>query len=229
MPRSGPGPRDRLRRRAARGRSSGASSPATMRSSVDLPQPEGPRMVTKSLSATARSVGSQRQRRRAAAHAGEDAADALDRRAARRLRTPRDRAAGSAHLNARSDTRPITPMHEDAEDHLPGVEQPLAVHDHVADARTTRRPARPRSRRSRPSRARGAGVSAICGAAPGSITRRTMPARVGAERVRGLDQVAPRRADDHRDHQDQLEHRADEDHRAASAPPPRRPRGSAAG
>lgn len=36
----------------------GVSSPATMRSNVDLPQPEGPRMVTKSLSATARLAGS---------------------------------------------------------------------------------------------------------------------------------------------------------------------------
>jgi hypothetical protein len=36
----------------------GVSSPATMRSSVDLPQPLGPRIVTKSLSATERLVGS---------------------------------------------------------------------------------------------------------------------------------------------------------------------------
>src|SRR5437879_4862896 len=37
----------------------GWSSPATMRSSVDFPQPEGPRMVTKSLLPTLRSVGSR--------------------------------------------------------------------------------------------------------------------------------------------------------------------------
>ena len=30
----------------------GVSSPAIIRNSVDLPQPDGPRMVTKSLSAT---------------------------------------------------------------------------------------------------------------------------------------------------------------------------------
>ena len=36
----------------------GVSSPATMRSSVDLPQPDGPRMVMKSLSATESDVGS---------------------------------------------------------------------------------------------------------------------------------------------------------------------------
>jgi hypothetical protein len=55
MPRSAPGP--------AMGLPSstmlplvGVSSPATMRSSVDLPQPEGPRMVMKSFSCTLRSV-----------------------------------------------------------------------------------------------------------------------------------------------------------------------------
>ena len=36
----------------------GVSSPATRRSSVDLPQPDGPRMVTKSLSPTVMVVGS---------------------------------------------------------------------------------------------------------------------------------------------------------------------------
>ncbi len=35
----------------------GKSSPATMRSNVDLPQPEGPRMVTKSFSFTSKSIG----------------------------------------------------------------------------------------------------------------------------------------------------------------------------
>ena len=51
MPRSAPGPR------TGRPSSSmlpvvGVSSPATMRSSVLLPQPEGPRMVMKSFSCT---------------------------------------------------------------------------------------------------------------------------------------------------------------------------------
>ena len=39
-----------------------------------------------------------------------------------------------AHLNSRSESRPMTPMHDDAEDDLAGVEQRLAVGDHVADA-----------------------------------------------------------------------------------------------
>ena len=56
MPRSGPGPvtsapSSSTRPWVARSR------PATMRSSVDLPQPEGPRMVMKSLSATSSVMG----------------------------------------------------------------------------------------------------------------------------------------------------------------------------
>jgi len=57
MPRSGPGPVTGTPSRRTRP-SVGVSSPATIRSSVDFPQPEGPRMVMKSLSATARRVGS---------------------------------------------------------------------------------------------------------------------------------------------------------------------------
>jgi hypothetical protein len=37
----------------------GVSSPAAIRSKVDLPQPDGPRMVMKSFSATSRSTGSK--------------------------------------------------------------------------------------------------------------------------------------------------------------------------
>jgi hypothetical protein len=39
-----------------------------------------------------------------------------------------------------------------------------------------------------------------------------MPAERRAQRVRGLDEVAPRRAHDDRDHQHDLEEHADEDH-----------------
>lgn len=58
MPRSAPGPS------TARPSSStwpvvGKSSPAAMRSMVDLPQPEGPRMVTKSFSRTSKSTGNK--------------------------------------------------------------------------------------------------------------------------------------------------------------------------
>src|SRR5664279_3397476 len=57
MPRSAPGATIRL----PSSRTSpavGPSRPATMRKSVLLPQPDGPRMVTKSFSATCRSVAS---------------------------------------------------------------------------------------------------------------------------------------------------------------------------
>ena len=62
MPRSGPGPvtaapSSSTRPVVARSR------PATMRSSVDFPQPEGPRMVMKSLSATLSETGSSALRR----------------------------------------------------------------------------------------------------------------------------------------------------------------------
>src|SRR5918912_221363 len=58
MPRSAPGPRTSRPSRSTRP-AVGRSSPATMRSRVDFPQPEGPRMVMKSFSATVRVIGSK--------------------------------------------------------------------------------------------------------------------------------------------------------------------------
>src|SRR5438874_1008460 len=55
MPRSGPGLATGWLSSSTRP-VVGVSSPATMRSSVDLPQPDGPRMAMKSLSSTLRSV-----------------------------------------------------------------------------------------------------------------------------------------------------------------------------
>ena len=62
-----------------------------MRSSVLLPQPEGPRMVTKSFSATGRSVASSAWR---AIEAARDAAHLQD---GGRARHRRQRARGAAH------------------------------------------------------------------------------------------------------------------------------------
>ena len=59
-------------------------------------------------------------------------------------------------------------------------------------------------------------------------TRRMMPRSLGAQRVGGLDQVAPRVADGHRDHQDDLEDRADEDDQQLLQSRRCRPTGSAA-
>ena len=56
IPRSGPGPPTGCPSISTRPEV-GVSSPATIRSNVLLPQPDGPRIVMKSLCATARSVG----------------------------------------------------------------------------------------------------------------------------------------------------------------------------
>ena len=115
-----------------------------------------------------------------------------------------------AHLNAKSEIKPDHADHDDAEDDLAGVQQRLRVGDHVADARRRAdqlgddhvgpRPAEHEAQRLRDLR-RGARQQHAAHDARG----------VGAERVGRLDEVAPRRADDHRDHQHDLEEHADED------------------
>src|SRR5438552_3563630 len=57
MPRSGPGPLTGAPSSSTRP-AVGVSSPATMRSKVDFPQPDGPRIAMKSLSATENEIGS---------------------------------------------------------------------------------------------------------------------------------------------------------------------------
>ena len=107
MPRSGPGrvtglPSSRICPAV------GVSRPATRRSSVDLPQPDGPRMVTKSLSPTVMLRRLQRARRLPAAHGRENARDILDEELAHaRLHGNSFRFAA---LNRKSDTSPITPI-----------------------------------------------------------------------------------------------------------------------
>ena len=107
MPRSGPGrvtglPSSRTCPAV------GVSSPATRRSSVDLPQPDGPRIVTKSLSPTAIVGRLERARRLPAAHGREDARDVLDAELAHaRLHGNSLRFAA---LNRKSETSPITPI-----------------------------------------------------------------------------------------------------------------------
>ena len=107
MPRSAPGPRTGSPS-SSTSPCVGVSSPATMRSSVDLPQPEGPSTVMKSLSATSRSVGCS-------------ASVGAPRFTPGKVRpTPRMRQAAHseaqrnsarlARLKARSETSPITPM-----------------------------------------------------------------------------------------------------------------------
>ena len=57
MPRSGPGPATAAPSSSTRPVVA-RSRPATILSSVDFPQPDGPRMVMKSLSATLSEIGS---------------------------------------------------------------------------------------------------------------------------------------------------------------------------
>src|SRR5438270_2138267 len=114
----------------------GRSRPATMRSSVDLPQPEGPSRQMKSLSATASDVGSS-------ARVGGPPRTPGNVRLTS-SRTSRDTPDGSGETPGE---QPLVQRleeivgHEaddaddhDAEDDLAGVEQRLAVGDHVADA-----------------------------------------------------------------------------------------------
>ncbi len=70
MPRSAPGPRTSRPSSMTRP-DVGVSSPATMRRSVDFPQPEGPRMVMKSFAATVSVVGSSARVGRAARTPGK--------------------------------------------------------------------------------------------------------------------------------------------------------------
>ena len=131
MPRSGPGrvtglPSSRIVPVV------GVSSPATMRSKVDLPQPDGPRMVTKSLSATSRLVGSSARvgwRRHARR---KDARDVLDAELGHVWLHGKQPAIDRLEQEIRD--QPDDADDDDAEDDLAGREQRLAVDDHVTDA-----------------------------------------------------------------------------------------------
>ena len=160
MPRSAPG--------AATGAPSsstrpvvGVSSPATMRSSVDLPQPDGPEdrdevVVGDRRASSAAAPRSARRRARRETSGRRPRCASLLMRASTLTQGSTGYSRWFAHLNRKSEIEPDHADHDDAEDDLAGVEQRLAVGDHVADAATTRRSARRRSRRSTPSPARAA-------------------------------------------------------------------------
>ena len=136
MPRSAPGPATGAPSSSTRP-VVGVSSPATMRSSVDLPQPDGPRIVMKSLSATASDTGCSATVGAPPRTPGNvrptpsmtslliGPAQASD-PGKQLLVAPLEREVGD---------EPDHADHDDAEDDLAGVEQRLAVGDHVADAR----------------------------------------------------------------------------------------------
>src|SRR5439155_25711868 len=134
MPRSAPGPTTRLSSSSTLPLL-GWSSPATMRSKVLLPQPEGPRMVMKSFSATSRSVACSAsvspcwEVKRRDTPLIERMVDMV---LLAQLR-PREQAAVRL-LEPHVAHQPDQAADDDAEDDLIGGEQRLAVRDHVADA-----------------------------------------------------------------------------------------------
>src|SRR2546428_1062883 len=132
MPRSAPGPVTGAPSTSTRP-AVGASSPATIRSSVDLPQPDGPSRQMKSLSATASDVGSNARVGGAPRTPGNVRLTAsMSRRDTRSGEGP-----GEQPLVQRLE-EVVGNEADDADDHDPeddlaGVEQRLAVGDHVAD------------------------------------------------------------------------------------------------
>src|SRR5262245_9646495 len=132
MPRSAPGASTR-RPSSSTSPALGASSPATMRSSVLLPQPLGPRIVMKSFSATSRSVACSANvapKRRSTART--DRIALIEPASSPELR-PWEQAP-VAPLEGEVADQPDQADHDDAEDDLVGRQQGLAVGDHVADA-----------------------------------------------------------------------------------------------
>src|SRR5438132_3441397 len=209
IPRSAPGaltgvPSSRMRPDV------GASSPATIRNSVDLPQPDGPRIEMKSLSVTISVVGSSATVGAWPRPPGKVRLTAEMTSLLISDEAPAEQALVRP-LEGEIGHEPDHADHDDAEDDLAGIEQRLAVGAHVTDP--ARRAdefgddhVRPRPSEHQPQLLgdRGRGV------------RQQHPAhdtaRVGAERVRRLDEIAPRAADGDGDHQHDLEERADEDH-----------------
>src|SRR5882762_969176 len=136
MPRSAPGPTTGTPSSNTRP-AVGVSRPATIRNSVDLPHPDGPMIVMKSLSATASVVG-------CSASVGGPPRTPGNVRA-----TPSITSLLTSPSRLRKGPwieRVIRPLeqevrdqsddsdHNDAEDDLAGIEERLAVGDHVSDA-----------------------------------------------------------------------------------------------
>ena len=107
MPRSGPGPVTGLPSSVI-APVDGWSRPAMSRSSVDLPQPDGPRMVTRSLSAIVRSVGSSARVGAPPRTPGKHPRHVVDDELAHARLHGNSRRL--PHLNRKSEIRPITPM-----------------------------------------------------------------------------------------------------------------------
>src|SRR5437773_11214312 len=137
MPRSAPGPATGMPSSNTRP-AVGVSSPATIRNSVDLPHPDGPTMVMKSLSATASVVGCSASvggppRTPGNVRATPSISTVLNDVPARLGERPRkERVIRPLEQEVRDQSDDAE--HDDAEDDLAGVEERLAVGDHVPDA-----------------------------------------------------------------------------------------------
>src|SRR5215468_7291467 len=135
MPRSAPGPVTGSPSRSTRPLV-GRSSPATMRRSVDFPQPDGPRRQMKSLSETRSDVGSMARVGEPPRTPGKVRLTSSIARVGTRAgsgEAPREQPLVQ-DLEAIVGDEPDHADDHDAEDDLPRVEQRLAVGDHVADA-----------------------------------------------------------------------------------------------
>src|SRR6266404_4689885 len=132
MPRSAPGALTGMPSSSTRP-AVGASSPATIRSSVDLPQPDGPRIEMKSLSVTVSVVGSSAT---VGAWPRPPGKMRLTAEITRLLISDEAPAKQSLirPLECEVGHEPDHADHYDAENDLPGIEQRLAVGDHVPDA-----------------------------------------------------------------------------------------------
>src|SRR5262252_10365640 len=134
MPRSAPGPVTGAPSRRTRP-VVGRSSPATMRRSVDLPQPDGPRRHRKSLSATRSEVGSMARVGGPPCTPGKVRLSPS--MASVGTRDGSGEAPGKQPVIQRLEEiigdQPNHADDHDAEDDLPRVEKGLAVRDHVPD------------------------------------------------------------------------------------------------
>src|ERR671933_143726 len=228
MPRSAPGPRTSRPSRSTRP-AVGRSRPATMRRSVDFPQPDGPRMAMKSFSASVSVVGSRARTGAAPRTPGKTrdtpwtcslagAAGRVPRGASRgpagdapaRSREPPWKEALVDGLEREVRDEPDHADDDDPEDDLPRGEQRLALDDHVADARRGSDHLRHDDV--------GPGPAEHEAQDLGDIRRRRRDedtahdaAVARSQRIGRLDEVAPGLADRDRHHQHDLEDGADED------------------
>ena len=199
-----------------------------MRSSVDLPQPDGPEdgdevVVARRRDRSAPARASARRRARPAERCARRCSIASLLIA--RLQGNSQRLVA---LNRKSEIEADHADDDDAEDDLAGGEQRLAVDDHVADAGRRADQLGDDDVGPGPAEHEPQDLGDLGRGGRDQHARDDAPV-ARAQRVGGLDQIAARAADADRHHQDDLEHRADEDDEQLLQSRRCRPTGSAAG